>query len=158
MDLNLPGRDGLEAIRRIRQSPVSTEIPIISFSADAFKEQQLLAQEAGANDTLIKPLNTQILYSILNKYLKQSECGISDKNEPLTLPPSLETEICLKLQDIAQFQPYQSVQMVHLAEEILDLCHDYETHYLQAAEEIRNLVYSNQARRIPGYIEEILQN
>ena len=158
MDLHLPGIDGLEAIRRIRKLPKCGEIPIISFSADAFHEQQHNALEAGANDTLIKPLNTQKLYPLLRKYLKERKSSEFAISEVLPLPSSLETEVRLEFETIAQTPPYKSVQIVSMAENILEHCRGYETPFREVAEQIRQLVYSNHTRKIPGLIEEALSN
>lgn len=158
MDLHLPGIDGLEAIRRIRKLPKCGKIPIISFSADAFHEQQQQALKAGANETLTKPLNTQKLYPLLRKYLKERKSSEFAIPEVLPLPSSLETEVRQEFETIAQTPPYKSVQIVRMAEKILEHCRGYDTPYREVAEQVRQLVYSNHTLNIPALIEEVLGN
>ena len=158
MDLHLPGIDGLEAIRRIRKLPKCGKIPIISFSADAFHEQQQRALEAGANDTLTKPLNRQKLYPLLRKYLKGKLSSESAVTELLPLPSALAAEIRKEFETIAETAPFKSVQIVQMAENILEHCRGYDTPYREVAEQVRQHVYSNQTRNIPGLIEEALSN
>jgi len=71
MDVNMPVMSGLEAIRSIRQEPAPlNKTPIVIFSGDAFKRQQAVAFEAGADGYLTKPIDATKLLPLLNKYLK----------------------------------------------------------------------------------------
>lgn len=56
MDLVMPGIDGFEATRRIRQSAASHAPCIIAVSADAFAHTSQAAIDAGCDDFLSKPL------------------------------------------------------------------------------------------------------
>jgi PAS domain S-box-containing protein len=55
MDVRMPGTDGLEAIRRLRDLDPQRPIPIIAVSASAFEDDRRQALEAGASDFLGKP-------------------------------------------------------------------------------------------------------
>jgi CheY-like chemotaxis protein len=55
MDLRMPGTDGLEAIRRLRELDPQRRIPIIAVSASAFEDDRRQALSAGASDFLGKP-------------------------------------------------------------------------------------------------------
>lgn len=63
MDIQMPGMDGLEATRRIRESghPQGKEIPIIGLSANAFKQDMDRAMEAGMNGYVSKPFKMEDL-------------------------------------------------------------------------------------------------
>jgi signal transduction histidine kinase len=65
MDVKLPGIDGFEATRRIRE--FNPEITIIAVSAFAFSEDQDQAISAGCNDYITKPVKKELLLSRLNK-------------------------------------------------------------------------------------------
>ncbi len=67
MDVKLPGIDGYETTRRIRD--LGLELPIIAVSAFAFTEDQQRAIKAGCNDYITKPVNKDILLSRLNQYV-----------------------------------------------------------------------------------------
>ena len=67
MDLRMPIMNGLEAskvIRAMKRSDAKT-IPIIALTADAFDEDKLIARGAGMNDLLSKPIEPNLLYSML---------------------------------------------------------------------------------------------
>ncbi|WP_248804254.1 ATP-binding protein [Pseudomonas sp. MWU13-2100] len=55
MDINMPGMDGLEAIRRIRGLPLGDTCYIVAFTASAFSNEIERFRVAGANDILTKP-------------------------------------------------------------------------------------------------------
>ena len=55
MDINMPGMDGLEAIRRIRGLPLGDRCYIVAFTASAFSSEIERFRGAGANDILTKP-------------------------------------------------------------------------------------------------------
>jgi CheY-like chemotaxis protein len=57
MDIQMPGIDGLEAIRRIRADERTRSIPIIALTALAMQGDQARCLEAGANDYLSKPVS-----------------------------------------------------------------------------------------------------
>ena len=67
MDISLPVMDGYEATRQIRETYQST--PIIGLSAHAMAGHEQKAKEAGCNDYLTKPINDQLLYAMLQRYL-----------------------------------------------------------------------------------------
>ena len=71
MDIRMPRMDGLEATRCIRRSdrPDAASIPIIAMTADAFLEDMKTAREAGMNEHLAKPIQTQELYSMLARFM-----------------------------------------------------------------------------------------
>lgn len=65
MDCNLPGMDGFETTRLIRQNEASSGIHIIGITADASPESRNKALEAGMDDYLTKPLSLQQLESAI---------------------------------------------------------------------------------------------
>ncbi len=66
MDVQMPGMDGLEATRRIRELPSCQTRPwIIALTAGAFEEDRLNAFSAGMNDFLSKPLRIDLLQPAL---------------------------------------------------------------------------------------------
>ncbi|MBL8049999.1 MAG: response regulator [Anaerolineales bacterium] len=67
MDISLPVMDGYEATRKIRETLSST--PIIGLSAHAMDGDEKKARDSGCNDYLTKPLNENLLFTMLEKYL-----------------------------------------------------------------------------------------
>jgi len=69
MDIMMPKMDGFEAMAKIREQPEHKELPIIALTAKAMKGDRSKCIDAGANDYLAKPVNTDKLLSILKVWL-----------------------------------------------------------------------------------------
>jgi CheY-like chemotaxis protein len=68
-DISMPGMDGLEMIRRIRQSEALAQTPILVSSASVFESDRYQSLEAGANDFFSKPINASELLQKLQHHL-----------------------------------------------------------------------------------------
>lgn len=67
MDISLPGMDGYEATRVIHKT--LPNLPVIGLSAHAMQGDNARAIAAGCRDYLTKPLNEDLLFQMLKKYL-----------------------------------------------------------------------------------------
>ncbi|MHB8625672.1 MAG: response regulator [Aggregatilineales bacterium] len=56
LDVMMPGMDGVELCRTIRNRPATTEIPILILSARSDVEAVMRGMDAGATDYLPKPI------------------------------------------------------------------------------------------------------
>lgn len=71
MDVHLPGMDGLEVTRRIREYPGLKDLPIVATTALARQRDRDRCLKAGMQDYLSKPINSAELVSVLAKYTWQ---------------------------------------------------------------------------------------
>jgi two-component system phosphate regulon response regulator PhoB len=55
LEWDLPGQSGLSLIRRLRARPRTADLPLILVARRAAEQDKVLAQEAGADDYLVKP-------------------------------------------------------------------------------------------------------
>lgn len=69
MDIMMPVMDGYEAMREIRTNTRWKDLPIIALTAKAMKGDKGKCIEAGANDYLAKPVDTDKLLSLLRVWL-----------------------------------------------------------------------------------------
>src|SRR5512137_3019936 len=72
LDLNLPGMDGLEVARRIRQNE-TRRTPIIMLTARADEVDQLAGLEIGADDYITKPFSPRIVVARVNALLRRAD-------------------------------------------------------------------------------------
>jgi CheY-like chemotaxis protein len=61
MDIQLPGINGLDATRIIKNDPELSEIPVIAVSAHAMHEEMDRAREAGCSGYITKPITPEPL-------------------------------------------------------------------------------------------------
>lgn len=70
MDIQLPGIDGLEATRRIRESEAEEEVPIITLTSYAMTGDRDKSLAAGCTGYIEKPINPDTFMGEIEKYLK----------------------------------------------------------------------------------------
>ena len=69
MDIQLPGIDGLEATKRIRESEANGEIPIVALTSYAMTGDREKALDAGCTGYLEKPIDPETFIGEIEKYL-----------------------------------------------------------------------------------------
>ncbi|MCK9394703.1 MAG: ATP-binding protein [Methylobacter sp.] len=70
LDINLPGMNGFEALRRLQEDPVTCDIPVIAISANAMERDIKKGLAAGFTDYLTKPLDIPKFLALLDTILK----------------------------------------------------------------------------------------
>ncbi|MCU1431697.1 MAG: response regulator with CheY-like receiver domain and winged-helix DNA-binding domain [Actinotalea sp.] len=72
MDLQLPGIDGVEALRLLRQDPVVRDVPVVAVTAFAMKEDRERADANGFDGYLAKPISVRALPAQVEAFLGRS--------------------------------------------------------------------------------------
>ena len=75
MDLQLPGIDGIEALRRLRESPRTADIPVVAVTAQAMKQDRERAMEAGFDGYVEKPISVRAFPGLVRRFLSDEEVG-----------------------------------------------------------------------------------
>jgi two-component system, cell cycle response regulator DivK len=57
MDIQLPGINGIEALKILRENPATAAIPVIAVTASVMQQDRNLITEAGFDAYIAKPLN-----------------------------------------------------------------------------------------------------
>jgi PAS domain S-box-containing protein len=71
LDIQLPGMDGFEVLRRLRADPRTAQVPVVAVSANAMLDDLARAREAGFDDYLTKPLDLQRLRALVQQPLSR---------------------------------------------------------------------------------------
>jgi two-component system, cell cycle response regulator DivK len=69
MDIQIPGGDGLTLTKRLKEDPLTRDVPIIALTAYVMKGDREKALEAGCIDYISKPINTREFVSKISKFL-----------------------------------------------------------------------------------------
>ena len=79
LDLMLPGMDGLEACRRVREE---SDVPIIMLTARSDDIDKIVGLELGADDYLTKPFNPRELVARVRAILRRADRGVAREDAP----------------------------------------------------------------------------
>jgi DNA-binding response OmpR family regulator len=78
LDLMLPGMDGLEICRRLRQEPATASLPIVMLTAKREEVDRVLGLELGADDYIVKPFSPKEVVARIRAVLRRSRPPTGD--------------------------------------------------------------------------------
>jgi len=70
-DWNMPGMQGIDLLKAIRADASLTHIPVLLITAEAKKEQIVMAAQAGVNGYIVKPFTAGTLKTKLDKIFER---------------------------------------------------------------------------------------
>lgn len=71
MDIQLPGMDGIAALRRIREEPTLNGVPVIAVSASVMPEEQRNIVASGFDAYLTKPISLKHFLAVVARVLSE---------------------------------------------------------------------------------------
>lgn len=89
LDVMLPGEDGLTILRKLRSSPVTSDIPVIMATAKGHEYDKVIGLDSGADDYLAKPFGMMEMVSRIKAVLRRAgshqerilSCGMVSMDE-----------------------------------------------------------------------------
>ncbi len=79
MDIQMPVMDGYQATTKIKALESYDQTPIVAMTAHAMAGDREVCLEAGMDDYLTKPINVNVLYDILKKWLSLGASGVESE-------------------------------------------------------------------------------
>jgi two-component system phosphate regulon response regulator PhoB len=83
LDLMLPGLDGLDVCREIKQDPTISHIPILMVTAKGEEADIVLGLEMGADDYITKPFSPRVLLARVRTILRRRRYEQTDDHSML---------------------------------------------------------------------------
>lgn len=71
MDLQLPGIDGTETLRRMREGSIGRDVPVVAVTAFAMAEDRERASRAGFDGFVEKPISVRELPATIEAFLER---------------------------------------------------------------------------------------
>ena len=145
LDIHMPGMDGFETLRRIRETPATTSIPVIFLTADDDTGVEARGLKAGAMDYIKKPFVPEVLLTRVQHMIDLTR-----------LQNDLESQVREKTSEVIEQQEKLgrlSIQIVMTLAGAVDAKDEYTNgHSLRVAE------YAREIARRPGYDEARVRN
>ena len=85
LDLLLPGMDGLEVARRLKNDPSTKEIPVIMVTAKGEEADIVTGLEVGAEDYITKPFSRKVLIARVRAVLRRKASAPADDQEVVSV-------------------------------------------------------------------------
>lgn len=77
LDVMMPGVDGFEICRQLKDNPLTMDIDVIFVSAHDTEEKKLAGHDAGGSDYLIKPVQPEELLQKVRLAIKNRESRVA---------------------------------------------------------------------------------
>ena len=85
LDLMLPGMDGLEVAKFLKNNPETQHIPIVMLTAKGEESDVVTGLELGADDYITKPFSPKILLARVKAVLRRKVADVSDGSEVVSI-------------------------------------------------------------------------
>ncbi len=112
LDIMMPGMDGYEVLRRLKEAPATRDIPVIFLTAMSASDDEKVGLDLGAVDYITKPVNPAILLARVRNHLqlKIARDFLVDQSA------YLEREVEKRTREVAAIQDVTIRSMASLAE------------------------------------------
>jgi two-component system phosphate regulon response regulator PhoB len=80
LDLMLPGTDGLEVCKILKNDPRTTSVPIVMLTAKGEEADIVTGLELGADDYVTKPFSPRVLLARIKAVLRRAQSRVPDES------------------------------------------------------------------------------
>ncbi len=157
LDLNMPGMDGYEVCKRLKENPVTRKITVIFVSARDDKDDEYRGFTLGAVDYINKPINLQILNARITAQLRLKQLIDQQKKQSDSLIHSLHQDNIQIEQELERLQQ-DKTNFFSLLDLVQDrvIIEDAETRILWANKATRDFCHMRLSELVGSLHHEVL--
>lgn len=74
-DWNMPGMQGIDLLKAVREDPELASLPVLMVTAESKRDQIVEAAQAGVNGYIVKPFTAQTLKEKIEKIFERLEAA-----------------------------------------------------------------------------------
>jgi putative two-component system response regulator len=119
LDVNMPGMNGYDTIRRIKGNPATAAIPVIFLTAKSDGGSELEGLSLGAVDYIVKPFSAALLLKRIEIHLlleDQTRELMAQKAELVRFNTNLQDMVNAKIKTVVELQDTLLMAMAELVE------------------------------------------
>ena len=157
LDLSMPGMDGYEVCKRLKENPVTRKITVIFVSARDDKDDEYRGFTLGAVDYINKPINLQILNARITAQLRLKQLIDQQKKQSDSLIHSLHQDNIQIEQELERLQQ-EKTNLFTLLDLVQDrvIIEDAETRILWANKATRDFCNLRLSELVGSLHHEVL--
>jgi len=141
LDVSMPGMDGLELTHKLKNEPVTKNIPIMIVSSHDEVTDRVKAVEAGAEDFLSKPVVQIILKAKVNSLLKIKSYNDHMYNYQRKLEEEVEKKTASLKQSVDKLEAASKKLRLYSLDTILRLSRPRNTRIRETGQHIQRIGY-----------------
>ncbi|MDC0684887.1 AAA family ATPase [Sorangium atrum] len=161
LDLAMPGMDGCEATRRLRQRPELARVAIIASSASISEAERQTSLSAGCDDFLPKPVQAGALLELLRATLQLEWKRQAGPGAAVTMPSMTDEELCTlpapRAQELARLVELANRGLVSQVLNELDRLEEADQQLGAWSGQVRAVARSFQVKRLRGLLQAQLR-
>jgi CheY-like chemotaxis protein len=163
LDMLMPGMDGFEATRRLRQLPTLKDVIVIATSANAFAENQQKCLAAGCNSFISKPVQAEKLLEQLRLdlglewvYEERPSKGHKARSEEEPLVCAQNSLVAPPSQTINALYEVAMMGDIRGIQEQANLIEQLDEQFMPFAKQLRQLAKGFQEKQILEFVRKYM--
>jgi PAS domain S-box-containing protein len=163
LDMLMPGMDGFEATRRLRQLPTLKDVIVIATSANAFAENQQKCLAAGCNSFISKPVQAEKLLEQLRLdlglewvYEERPSKGHKARSEAEPLVCAQNSLVAPPSQTINALYEVAMMGDIRGIQEQANLIEQLDEQFMPFAKQLRQLAKGFQEKQILEFVRKYM--
>ncbi|MBG16641.1 MAG: hypothetical protein CL853_09855 [Crocinitomicaceae bacterium] len=130
MDFHMPDIDGTEVTKQLKSSSITSSIPILGVSADAFKSSKMQALDSGMVGYVTKPIDFNLLFKLMAEHLPVSKVNNQEDSKYVeidnNLDSSLKEDILSCIDKVVNYEIYETEKLMIVVDELDKLISDQQ--------------------------------